>query len=177
MINRLIIILLFITPLLWGCSSQLCLQKRTDYFIENHQRNTDTIYLYSSAFNDFNLVWYHKDCFIHSFMIKPHRTKYYASIKIKNITLDDNDIDICFENFLNKNNQCFESVLDGAWIMVYIKNREPLNSSIDLDCLFNTKFQPKSFPYKLQYDLFKLGLSPTDFNFEEFYIEKNFDKK
>jgi hypothetical protein len=161
----------FISTLFWGCSSQLCLQKRTDRLIEKSQKKTDTVYLYSVAFNDFNLVWYHKDNFIHGFRVKPHSTERYKPIEAKNIVLGNDSINKYFDNFLFKNIQCFESVLDGAWIKLYIKNKEPLLSSIDTECLFNTKFKPNSFPYKLQYDFFKLGISPIGFNFEEMYFE------
>jgi hypothetical protein len=170
--NKIIIItFVFISTIFWGCSSQLCLQKRTDRLIEQYQKKTDTIYLYSVAFNDFNVVWYHKDNFIHGFRIKPHSTEQYKPIETQKVILDKDSINKYFDNFLFKDIRCFESVLDGAWIKLYIKNKEPLFSSIDTECLFNTKFKPNSFPYKLQYDFFKLGISPIDFNFEKMYLE------
>jgi hypothetical protein len=170
--NKIIIItFIFISTLFLGCSYQLCLQKRTERLIDKSHKETDTVYLYSVAFNNYNLVWYHKDNFIHSFKVKPHNTEQYKPIEAKNIALNNDTINKYFDNFLFKNIQCFESVLDGAWIKLYIKNKEPLFSNIDAECLFNTKFKSNSFPYKLQYDFFKLGKSPIDFNFEKMYVE------
>ena len=119
-----IIIVILIPILLGGCSSQLCLQKKTNKLIKELHEEADTVYLYSSAFNNFNLMWYHKNNFINNFILK--------------------DI------------PCFESVLDGAWIKLLIKNRESLFSNIDTDCLFRNKYSVNSFPYKLRYDLSKI---------------------
>ena len=161
----------FISTILWGCSSQLWLQKKTENLIEKYQNIADTIYVYSTALNDCNIVWYHKDNLMHCFSIKPHTTKQHKIIEAKDIILDNEIIEKYFENFLFKETKCFESVLDGDWIKIYIKDKEPLFSSIDTECLFSTKFKANSFPYKLQYDLFKLGISPIGFNFENMYFE------
>lgn len=169
---KIFVILSFISTIFCYCSPQLCLEKRTERFIAKQQKEVDTIYLYSPAFNNYNLVWYHKNGIIHGFMINPHRTEQYKLIDIKNITLDNDSFDIYFENFPITDIQCFESVLDGECIMIYIKNKKSLFCSIDTDCLFKTIFKPNSLPYKLQYDLSKLGLSPKDFNFEKMYYNK-----
>ena len=170
--NKIIRILLFVfIPLLFlNCSSELCLQTRTDRIIKKSYRNADTVYLYSVAFNNFNSIWYHKDDFIHSFWIKPHKTIRYKPIEAKNITVNDN-IDKYFESPLYKNIQCFEGVLDGAWIQLYVKGKDSIMSSINMQCLFNIKFEINSFPYKLQYDFYKIGRCPKDYDFEKMYSE------
>src|SRR5574344_966310 len=170
--NKIIIIFCILMSLLcFSCSSQLSLQKRTDKLIKKSYINSDTIYLYSVAFNDFNFIWYHKGDFIHSFEVKPHSTKQYKPIQAENIAVGNDSINKYFNSFLFNNIQCFDRVLDGAWIKLYIKNKEPLFSSIDTECLFNTKFEPNSFPYKLQYDFSKLHYLPVDFDFEEMYFK------
>lgn len=154
-----IIITILISILFGGCSSQLCLQKRTNRLIKKLHEETDTVYLFSVAFNDFNLVWYHKNNFIHSLGVKPHNTKKNKPVEAKNITITNDSINKYFNNFLLKDIPCFESMLDGAWIKLLIKNREPLFSNIDTDCLFRNKYSINSFPYKLQYDFSKIWKS------------------
>jgi hypothetical protein len=155
----------------FSCSSQLRLQKRTNWLIKKSHIKADTIYLYSVACNDFNLVWYYKDDFIHSFLVKPNETKRYIPIEAKNIAVSSDSINKYFDNPSYYNGiQCFERMLDGEWIDLYIKRRSRMNSSIDTECLFNTKFEPNSFPYKLQYDFSKIH-RPIDFDFEKMYSE------
>ncbi len=156
--------------LFFSCSSQLCLQKRTDRLIEKSYKNTDTIYLYSVAFNDFNLVWYHKGDFIYSFWIKPYKIKQYKPIEAKNIIVNNDNINKYFDTSFDKDIQCFEHTLDGAWVKLYVKGKNSVMSSIDMKCLFNTKFEPNSFPYKLQYDFSKIHRL-IDFDFEKMYSE------
>jgi len=157
--NRiLIIILVFLSTIFLNCSPQFCLKKRTDRLIEKCHKHTDTVYLYSAAFNDFNVVWYHKDNFIYGYRIQPYITRQYEPIQARNSILDEDGLDKYFETLPFKEIPCFETVLDGEWIKVYIKNREPLFSSIDVECLFKTGYEPNSFPYALREDFIKLGV-------------------
>ena len=151
-----IIIVILIPILLGGCSSQLCLQKKTNKLIKELHEEADTVYLYSSAFNNFNLMWNHKNNFIYCFEVKPYRTKKNKPIEAKNISINKDSVNKYFNNFILKDIPCFESVLDGAWIKLLIKNRESLFSNIDTDCLFRNKYSVNSFPYKLRYDLSKI---------------------
>jgi hypothetical protein len=106
--NKIIIaIFVFMSLLFFSCSSQLCLQKRTDRLIEKSYKNTDTIYLYSVAFNDFNLVWYHKGDFIYSFWIKPYKIKQYKPIEAKNIIVNNDNINKYFDTSFDKDIQSF----------------------------------------------------------------------
>lgn len=163
-----IIFCVFIPLLCFSCSTQLCLQKRTNRLIGKSHKNVDTVYLYSVAFNNFNLVWYHKDNFIHSFLVRPYRTKQYKSIEARNITISNDSINKYFERSLYKGIECFENVLDGAWIVLYVKEKNNvMSSSIDTQCLFSNKYSVNSFPYKLQYD-FSIVL-------KQLYIDFGFD--
>jgi len=161
---------IFMSLLCFGCSSQLCLQKRTDRLIKKSYKNADIIYSYSVAFNDFNLVWYNKGDFIHSFYVKPHKTKRYKPIEAKNIIVDNDSINKYFDISLDKYVKCFEPMLDGEGIDLYIKGKGSIYGSIDTECLFKTKFEPNSFPYKLQYDFSKIHRY-IDFDFEKMYPE------
>ena len=165
------VIALSCSPHLFESSSQSCLERRTDRLIHNLQEQTDTVFSYSAAFHKYNLVWFHKSNIIYCFMVKPHNTKRYKPIE-EDINLNDPCLDQYFEDFLHKKDiPCFECVLDGEWISLYIKNKEPLLSSINTPCLFNTKYKPMSFPFCLQYDFFKLGISPKDFDFDKVYFK------
>ena len=170
--NKIIVMIFVSAALLFcSCSSQLCLRKKTDRLIEKSYKNSDTIYLYSVAFNDFNLVWYHKGSFIYSFFVKPYKIKQYKPVEAKNIIVSNDSINKYFVSSINEDIQCFEQVLDGAWVSLYIKNKKPLFSSIDTYCLFHNKYPVNSFPYKLQYDFSKMRKNPIGFDFEKMYSE------
>ena len=93
-----IIIVILIPILLGGCSSQLCLQKKTNKLIKELHEEADTVYLYSSAFNNFNLMWYHKNNFIYCFEVKPYRTKKNKPIEAKNISINKDSVNKYFNN-------------------------------------------------------------------------------
>lgn len=154
----------------FSCNSQLCLQKRTNRLIEKSYTSSNTIYQYSVAFNNFNLVWYHKGDFIHSFRVTPYKIKKYKPIEAKNIIVNNDSIEKYFDNSLDKDVPCFWNMLDGEGIKLCVKGQKMLRSSIDTQCLFNTKFEPNSFPYKLQYDFSKI-LNPKYFDFENLYLD------
>ena len=82
-----IIIVILIPILLGGCSSQLCLQKKTNKLIKELHEEADTVYLYSSAFNNFNLMWYHKNNFIYCFEVKCFHCRTFIFIYIKFIKM------------------------------------------------------------------------------------------
>jgi len=169
--NHIILFIALLSVLCLSCSSKLCLQKRTNRLIENSHKNADTIYLYSAAFNNFNLVWYHKDNFIYSFWVKPHRTEKYKPIEAKNITVNNDSLMKYFDTSIYKDIECFHQTLDGEWIELYIKGkRKVMSSSVDMQCLFNAKFRQSTFPYKLQYDFSKIRKS-KEFDFERLYPE------
>lgn len=92
--------MLFLSALLCSCSPQLCLQIRTDRTIKRFHNQVDTVYMYSVAFNNFNLVWFHKGNLLHSFMIKPHDIKRYKPIESKSIAFEDKDLDKYFRDYL-----------------------------------------------------------------------------
>ena len=170
--NKLITMLcVFASLLSFSCSSQSFLQKRTDRPIKKSHKKTDTVYLYSVAFNNFNFIWYHKGDYLYGFYVKPHKTKKYEPVEAKNIIMSKESIDKYFDTSLYKDVECFVHMLDGEGIDLYVKGESRMFSSIDTDCLFNTKFEPNSFPYKLQYDFFKLRRSPIGFDFEKMYSE------
>jgi hypothetical protein len=167
---RMILFSVFLIILNSNCNSQKCLDNRTKKVIENSYKNADTVYQYSVAFNNLNLIWYHKGDFIYSFWVKPHKTKKNKPIKANNIAINNDSISKYFDNFLFKDIRCFESKLDGASIELCIKGNKCVMSCIDLQCLFNTKYKQNSFPYKLQYDFSKI-LKSKDYDFNKLYQE------
>ncbi|HAF27914.1 MAG TPA: hypothetical protein DCG75_02600 [Bacteroidales bacterium] len=148
------------------------MQKRADRFIEKTYRKADTIYKYSVAFNNFNIVWYHKDGYLYKYRISPHMIKKYEPIVAENIFISKSSLSKYFDESIYKNVECFYHLLDGASIDIYFKNGKNLRSSIDIDCLFGQKYPVNSIPYKLQYDFSKMGQF-VDFNFEDLYQDNH----
>lgn len=173
--TRIIItIMLFLSALLCSCNPQLCLQRRTDRTIKRFHNQVDTVYVYSIAFHNHKIAWFHKGNLLHLFRINPHSTKHYKPIESKNIAFDGRDLDKYFEDSIFKDVKCFELTLDGEWVEIFIKNQKPLESSIDLNCLYRTKYKPNSLPYKLQYDFYKIRILPINFDFD--FWEKYFEE-
>lgn len=191
----LIIVFVFINTLFLSCSPQFCLQKRTDRgakeydeeikeqsclqkrtdrLIEKSQRVTDTVFLFNVSFNNLNFVWYQKNNFLHAFVVKPHNIVKFKPIEVKIITLNLNNdsINKYFDSSFYKDVPCFNHAMDGAMLELYIKNKEPVSTSVNMSSLFKTKFSSNTFPYKLQYDFFKIGLCPKGYNFEKMYLEQ-----
>lgn len=161
-----------------GCSSYLKIKdsytrKHTARIIERYQKESDTVFLYSLAFTDYKIMWFHKDNYIYGFKIKPYSVKRYKPVEAEKITLDNEGADKYFVNPLNKKEtiQCFESVMDGELLGLYIKGKNPMHCSINTNCLFDNRFNPNSFPYLLQYYFFKLGICPKGYDFEQMYSE------
>jgi hypothetical protein len=76
-----------------------------------------------------------------------------------------------FDTSIYKDIECFDHTLDGEWIKLYIKgNRKAIHSSVDMQCLFNKKFNQNTFPYKLQYDFSKIW-GTKDYDFNKLYPE------
>ena len=185
--NKIIIILLALSSLLFfSCyqskqfidnTSRRSLSKRTDKLIKKSHDSVDTVYLYFwGGTSDLYLIWYHKEGYIHSYWVRPYKTKVLKPIEAKNIIFDSNSLMKCFEFSFEKakDDKCFRERLDGGYIEIYIKGEKKLFSSIDTDCLSRTKYPKNCFQYKLQYDL-SIVLNPLyrDFNydFEKMYSE------
>ena len=103
-------------------------------------------------------------------MVKTYQIKKYKSIPAESFIPYSDSVDY-FDRSLDKDVECFWHMLDGESIVLYLKGRVVLDSSIDTQCLFNKKFIQGSFPYQLQYDLFKLGRAPKGYNFEAVYLK------
>ena len=169
--NSYIYIMVLLMPLLcFSCNPQLCLQKRTNRLVDELLLSNDSIYAYSVAFYNYNLLWFHSGNSIQAYMIKPYHIKKYKSIPAERFIPYSDSVDY-FDRSLDKDVECFLHQLDGESIKLYLKGGVVLHSSIDTHCLFNKKFIRGSFPYQLQYDLFKLRRAPRGYNFEEVYLK------
>lgn len=164
------VVVLLMALLCLSCSPQLCLQKRTNRLVDKLLLSNDSIYAYLVAFYNYNLIWFHSGNSIQAYMIKPYHIKKYKSIPAERFILYSDSVDY-FDRSLDKDVECFWHLLDGESIKLYLKGGVVLHSSIDTHCLFNKKFIRGSFPYQLQYDLFKLGRAPKGYNFEEVYLK------
>ncbi len=164
------VVVLLMALLCLSCSPQLCLQKRTNRLVDELLLSNDSIYVYSIAFYDYNLLWFHQGNSIQAYMIKPYHAKKYRSIPAESFILYSDSVDY-FDRSLDKDVECFRHLLDGESIELYLKGGVILDSSIDTQCLFNKKFIRGSLPYQLQYDLFKLGRAPKGYDFEEMYLK------
>lgn len=167
-------VVVFILSLLCcvGCSTQRCLQKRSDRLVERLLNKVDTVYSYGIAFNDFNLIWYQKDSYLYSFFVKPYKAKEAKPVKIKDIDISKEEMDKYFKrDNPNYDLLCFPFYLldGGETIIIYIKDKDKINSlwrHLDSDCLFSTKFETNTSPYRLQYVFSKIW-RPMDFDFEK----------
>lgn len=54
-----IVVVLLMPLLCFSCSPQLCLQKRTNRLVDELLLSNDSIYAYSVAFYNYNLIWFH----------------------------------------------------------------------------------------------------------------------
>lgn len=156
----------FFILLIYGCSSNSYVYNKTNNLVYKLQLKSDTIYSFSS--NDLTFLWYYKDDDLYSILIRPFKTKKYRAVKSKNIPLNKDDINVYFEISLTKDIPCFYESFDGESIKIYIKNQKALYSGIDIECLFNKKYERNSFPYKLQFELSKI-IRPKDYYFEDMY--------
>lgn len=186
--NKIIIILMALSSLLFfGCyqskqfidnTSRRSLSKRTDKLIKKSHEIVDTVYLYSYGGTSYIYsIWYHKEGYIHSFWLRPYKTKVFKPVEAKNIIFDSNSFNECFSYSFEKEKsfECFPSLLGGGRIVAYIKGENRSRStSIDEKCLFSHKYPENSFPYKLQYDLsiiFKPLYKDFNYDFEKMYSE------
>lgn len=154
------------------------LYKRMDKLIDKSHENVDTVYAYAfGGHSNIRLIWYYKEGYIYKFQVRPRKTKAFKPIEAKNIIFDSYSYNECLTHSFDKekNFKCFEPLLGGEWIDVYIKGEDRSHStSIDTDCPFQTKYPKNSFPYKLQYDLsivLKQLFTSFDYDFEELYSE------
>lgn len=163
-----LVVVLLMPLLCFSCSPQLYLQKRTNRLVDKLLLENDSIYVYSIAFHNYNLIWFHNGNSIQAYRIEPYNAPKYKSIPAESFILYSDSVDY-FDRSLDKDVACFRHMLDGESIELHLKDGVILDSSVDTQCLFNKKFMRGSFPYQLQYDLFKLGRAPKGYNFEEVY--------
>ncbi len=181
--KKIVILLLILSPqLFFSCYqyeeftyklSLRDLYKRMDKLIDKSHESVDTVYVYTFGGTGYiYTIWYYKDDFLHSFRVKPYKSKVLKPVEAKNIIFDSYSYNECltYSFYKEKSFKCFEPLLGGGRIYVYIKGEDRSHStSIDTDCLFQTKYPKNSFPYKLQYDLSKIKSSFSNFDFEKMY--------
>ena len=156
---------------LFACNAQRCLQNKKDKLIVKLYKDSDTIYLYTIPLNDFNLVWYHKNGLIYSFEVHPYKTKKLKPVCVENIVVNSDSIGRFFGNPLYKDIDCFDNMLDGSYIVLFVKNHGVMSSGVDMECLFKNRYPSHSFPYKLQYDISRIW-KINDFDFEKMYSDE-----
>lgn len=169
----------FVCLLLCSCNTTLLyksslyvLQCRTKNMINMFLKRADTVYCYSSGFDDYYLIWYHKDNYLYSYYVRPYKTVKYKPQKVRNITVGKQEIyKYSYENDRTDTPCFFILPLDCKTIVVYFKNKEIITIPVDSYCLFTTKFAYDSFPYKLQYDISRIW-KINDFDFEKMYSDE-----
>ena len=74
-------LIIFVCLLLCSCNTTLLyksslyvLQCRTKNMINMFLKRADTVYCYSSGFDDYCLIWYHKDNYLYSYYVRPYKT-------------------------------------------------------------------------------------------------------
>lgn len=159
--KKIMTILLLLVTCLYGCTIEHRLRINTNFEVKKAYHKADTIYVYSVAFNNWTLLWYHKNGCIYKRYVYPNRVKRKKAIVAMNYNVNMESIRECFEPSMFKDVECFEGTLDGESIEMYVKGeKKHMDSSINTDCLFQHKYEEGSFQYKLQYDLCKILYKP-----------------
>lgn len=155
--KKIMTILLLLVTCLYSCTIEHQLKNNTDLEVKRAFHKADTIFVYSVTFNNWTLLWYHKNSCIYSRYVYPNRVKRGKTIAALNYSMNTESISECLEPNMFKDVECFEGTLDGESIYMYVKGEKKYKySSIDTECIFQHKFVEGTFQYKLQYDLYKI---------------------
>ena len=142
--------------LIIGCNPEKRLVDKSSRLIEKLQ-TTDTVYDCYAAFDDKWLIWYHDSTTLYGYIVKPYSTQKLPPVYCLNQMIDANSIDECFSTALVNNDPCFQSVLDGVGVSMYVKNQKERWCSVHTACLFSKEYPKNSFPYLLKQDLLLLN--------------------
>lgn len=172
--SELVLLICGITMMFWSCSTPRYqykafnfknldkqdrrLQNMSNRAIRKALKESDTVYLYGVTFSDWEVLWYHKNEFIHSCIIYPKRIKWQNPVMANNIIVNRDSIKKTFTASLFKDVLCFEDDLDGEFLYMFV-DEDVLFSCINLQCLLTHEFSAGSFAYKLQYDLSKVFMN------------------
>ena len=149
-----IILTAFVMPILfYSCNSQKGLVSRTNSVIKKGYTKVDTIFQFSNYSNQTDVIWYHDDSSMYVYIIKPYNVKKLHPIIAINSHPKSESIEKSFDNTFDKEDTCFQNMLDGTAITMHIKNQQKKWSSLDVNCLFSKDYQPNTFAYKMKYDL------------------------
>lgn len=140
-----------------------CLQHKTNRAIRKAMMKSDTIYIYGVAFNNWKVLWYHREKYINSCMIFPNKIRWQKPIEADNFSVDSASIRKYFEITFYRDIECFEDALDGESVFMIINGKKS-GCSVNTECLFSNEFPVGSFPRKLQYDLSKVLFNNNSIN-------------
>ena len=118
-------------------------------------KESDTLFVYFVAFNNWEMLWFHKDSLIYSCVIYPTKIQWRKPIEADNFSVDSASIRKYFEKTFYRDIECFEDALDGESVFMIINGKKS-GCSVNTECLFSKEFPVGSFPRKLQYDLSKV---------------------
>lgn len=132
-----------------------CMQHNTNRAIRKSIKRSDTLYLYSVAFSNREILWFHSDNYIYSCVIYPHKIHWRKPVEANNYSVDSISFHHYTETIFHRVLPCFEDALDGEAVYVIVRG-EKRSCSVNTACLFSQDFPVGSFPFKLQYDLSKV---------------------
>lgn len=159
--------------LIIGCNPEKRLVDKSNYLIEKLLQTTDTVYDCYVAFDDRRLIWYHDSTTLYGFIVNPYSTQKLQPVYCLNQMIDANSIDECFSTALINNDPCFQSVLDGVGVSMYVKNQKEKFCSVHTECLLSKEYPKNSFPYFLKQDLSLLNKAANKKNKKVYTIIKN----
>ncbi len=149
-----IILTTFVMPILfYSCNSQKGLDYRTNNVIKKGYTQVDTVFQFSNYSNQTDVIWYHDDSLMYVYIIRPYNVKKLEPIIAINSYPNSESIEKCFANTFDKEDTCFQNMLDGTAITLHIKNQQKKWSSLDVYCLLSKDYKPNTIAYKMKYDL------------------------
>ena len=138
---------------LCSCNPQKALERKSNRIIEETYVKADTVFQFSNYSNQTEVIWYHDDSLMYVYIIRPFNVKKLQPIFAINSNPTPESIEKSFSNTFDKEDTCFQNMLDGTAITMHIKNQQKKWSSLDVYCLLSKDYMPNTIAYKMKYDL------------------------
>uniref|UniRef100_UPI00404ADD46 hypothetical protein n=1 Tax=Flavobacterium sp. TaxID=239 RepID=UPI00404ADD46 len=163
------ILIALISVLLLSCSALYRVEEKSNRLISELLVECDTIYALKSSEFKRTYIWYYNNDTLNQYRISPGKVEKITSYKTKEMKITNDTLMKYFKMEFEENEiNCFHHAGHHSLeydIFIFIEDKEPLISGINLKCLFSEKFNINSFQYKLQKELY-LVFKPKNFDFE-----------
>ena len=148
------ILLIFISlVILFGCNTQKRMEYNTKRILQKSYNQADTVFQFSNYSMPIEILWFHTDSLIFAYIINPAKVIKLHPITMKTTQIDPKSIEQHFDFSFEKEDDCFQTMLDGTAISMHIINQPTKWSSVDIDCLLSKEYAPGSFDCMLKNSL------------------------